>query len=69
MQKPVKREITILVKYQYDEYGNIEYDYEEMAEGFAFELGLLENERIDIQLHYTGQPLNDEYPLNDENDV
>jgi hypothetical protein len=59
-KQPLKKEITIFVKWTYDDDGTILYDYEEMAEGFAFELGLLENERIDIQLYHTGQPLNDD---------
>lgn len=56
-KKPPVNEIRVMIIYSYDREGNIKYDYEEMAQHFAFQLSLLENEIIDIKIKNTGDPL------------
>lgn len=56
-KKPITEKISIMVLYSEDEEGNLKYDYEEMAQHFAFRLSLLNNERIEIQVTNTQQPL------------
>lgn len=49
-----------MVIYSYDREGNIKYDYEEMCQHFSFQLSLLNNEKIEIEVTNTEQPFLDE---------
>jgi hypothetical protein len=47
--------ISTMIIYTLDEYGNRKYDYQEMAEHFAFQLWLLDRDNdIDINVNTSG---------------
>lgn len=59
-KKPPVNSISVMTIYSYDREGNIKYDYEEMCQHFSFQLSLLNNEKIEIEVTNTGEPLNED---------
>lgn len=58
-KKPITDKISVMVIYSRDREGNLVYDYEEMCQHFAFRLSLLNNEKIEIEVTNTGEPLDE----------